>query len=349
MGTYEVPSDYESCFTYWAIGMQDSLLQRIEVDLKKYEDLQLGSGNTEDLIPKWRELVDMEPKRFVKKDGSLNSEALRNFRRSQIFVPDLPELDMNRPNLRNFIGGQRRGIKRMLRECLDVFKQYGDEELLRKYPCAPAGNPHIFHNQGFQYTFRWIKHVYSLGLVNKVLGSKLTPGFVGLDIGSSYGIFSSLLKREYAESHHVLADFPEQLMLAHYFLGSCFPSARIAGIEAVADAGDITREFVENYDFVLIPVTMFDNLALTKVDLVSNFASFGEMSRKWFEHYVHSPTFKTAEYFFTANRIESYPHLRYGPDHFGLPNLGPVKDPPFRYLAHLLLYLPVPAAPLVLQ
>ena len=31
------------------------------------------------------------------------------------------------------------------------------------------------------------------------------------------------------------------------------------------------------------------------------------MTRKWFEYYVNSPPFQSAEFFFTANRFESYP------------------------------------------
>ena len=45
------------------------------------------------------------------------------------------------------------------------------------------------------------------------------------------------------------------------------------------------------------------------VEMVTNFFSFGEMRREWFLDYVTSPLFKTAEFFFTCNRVESAPRL----------------------------------------
>jgi hypothetical protein len=143
--------------------------------------------------------------------------------------------------------------------------------------------------------------------MKRVLSSRLGESFVGLDIGSSYGIFSSLLKREYPESHHVLVDFPEQLILAYYFLSSCFPEARIAGINEVSHEENLSKPFIEKYDFVLVPSSIYQRLAAESADLVTNFASFGEMKREWLNFYLESPAFLSAKYLFTANRVQSYP------------------------------------------
>ena len=287
--------------------MTNTLVEHLNSDFEQYKNFQLDSRDTGDLIPKWRELVDSQLKRFVAYDGYLDFNLLKDFRRKQIFVPDLPERELNQFNVRNFIGGQRRGAYLMLKECLDVFKVYGDENLLSKYPCSNAGNPYIFRRQGYSYTFRWIKHIYSLGLVNRFLGDKLCSDFISLDIGSSYGIFPSLLNQEYPGSHHVLVDFPEQLLLAHYYLGTTLPEARIAGIDDVCMQVSINRDYVKNYDFVLVPITLFEKLVGLEPNLVSNFASFGEMSRKWFEFYVNSAPVRSAEFLFTTNRIDSSP------------------------------------------
>jgi hypothetical protein len=138
-----------------------------------------------------------------------------------------------------------------------------------------------------------------------VLGSRLADDFVALDIGSSYGIFSGLLKHEWPRSVHVLVDFPEQLLLAHYFLGRLHPQGRIAGIADVLRQPALTRDWVTQHDFVLVPCPHFAALTARSVDLVSNFASFGEMSRTWFTTYVTSAPFTTARYLFLVNRVES--------------------------------------------
>ncbi len=143
--------------------------------------------------------------------------------------------------------------------------------------------------------------------MKKVLGNQLADNFIALDIGSSYGIFSYLVKNEFPQSHHVLVDFPEQLILAYYFLRTCFPGARVAGLKELRDKETIPRALVEQYDFTLIPVPFYSRLAGGSTDLVTNFASFGEMTRKAFDSYLKSEPFLTAKYFFTANRVKSAP------------------------------------------
>jgi len=290
-----------------APGDTAGLVARIEAELAAYAELGLLSGDTEALIWPWQDLVITEPKRFIKEDGSVKFDALKNFRKSQIFVTDSPTHEVNRPSLRNFLGGERRGHKKWLRECLAILEDEGFGDLLRKYPCPPVGNPFVYRHRGYNYTFRWAKHIYSLGLMNRVLADRLGQEFVALDIGSSYGIFSYLVKREYPHSHHILVDFPEHLILAYYFLGTCFPEARIAGLKELVGQEKLTREFFLQFDFCLIPCPLYQRIVGGSIDLVTNFASLQEMSREFFDYYLKAPAFQDARYFFTANRIQSFP------------------------------------------
>jgi len=283
------------------------LVAEIEAELGAYAELGLLSGDVEALIWPWQNLLISEPKRFLAEDGSIKLDALKDFRRSRIFVYDSPTFDPHKPSLRNFIGGERRGQKKWLQECLTILEEEGHGELLRKYPSPTVGNPFVYRHKGYSYTFRWAKHVYSLGLMNRVLGDRLDSEFVGLDIGSSYGIYSNLLKSEYPGSHQVLVDFPEQLILAYYFLGTCFPDAKIAGIRELQSQEKLTRDFFLNYDFCLIPCPLYENIGDGAVDLITNFASLQEMSRESFDTYLNAPVFQTAKYFFTQNRIQSSP------------------------------------------
>ena len=289
------------------IELEEDLFDRIDMELNAYLECGLASGDPGSLIPTWQAKVDEEPKRFIEDNNSVNRDALRNFRRLQIFISDVPFCDLGKLSLRGFLDGAARGAKRRLGECLPILKEYGYDDLLREYPCHPAGNPHTFKREGFLYTQRWFRHVYHLGLMNSVLKARLAKNFVTLDIGSSYGVFSNLVKREFPESHHVLVDFPEQLILAHYFLGKCFPGARIAGPREVLSEDILSRDFIERFDFVLIPSTLYERLGPQSVDLVTNFTSFGEMTKTSFDYYTKVPPFTTARYFLTVNRMQSRP------------------------------------------
>ena len=204
------------------------------------------------------------------------------------------------------MGGGRRVQREILRECLAVLQAHGGVDLITKYPCLSIGNPHIFQHQGFSYTHRWFKHIYLLSLLNKVLGPRL-DFFRGTGRGQQLRGFLEFGKKEYPESRHILVDLPEQLILAYYFLRSCFPEAKIAGIDEVSNVEVISRDFVNRFDFVLVPLTLYQKIGPCASDLFTNFASFGEMRRYWFDYYLKSEPFSTAKYFFTANHLQSYP------------------------------------------
>jgi putative sugar O-methyltransferase len=247
------------------------------------------------LDAKWEKNTAHEPTRFIDANGKIRREALENFRRKQIFVPETPATDYKRFNLRNILDGARRGEKQMLIDCYERLERLGHLPILQKYPTSLAGNPYVFEWKGTRFTYRWHKQMHYIGLVNRFLRNRLAPDFVGLDLGSSYGIFP------------MLVDFPEQLLLAYYFLATYLPNARIAGTREIRDQQTITREFIQSYDFVLVPVTMYARIAPKAVNLFSNFASLGEMRREWFKGYIDSPVFQTSDYFFCANRYESAP------------------------------------------
>jgi hypothetical protein len=141
----------------------------------------------------------------------------------------------------------------------------------------------------------------------RILKDKLNERFNAIDIGSSYGIFSYLLKNECPYCSSILLDFPEQLILAYYYLGMSFPQARIAGYKEIAGLARIDRDFLNTYDFILVPWFFYKKIASESIDLATNFASLGEMKREWFDYYVKSEPFLSTKYFFTANRFQSAP------------------------------------------
>lgn len=143
--------------------------------------------------------------------------------------------------------------------------------------------------------------------MNRVLKEKIGDEFVLMDIGSSFGGFSSLVKWENPGSHHVLIDFSEHLILANYFLGKLFPEARIAGAKELSKIEQIDKNFIRQYDFCLIPCEMFSRIAPDSIDVVTSFGSLSEMPRKWFDFYLQSPAFQSAKFFLTISQIQASP------------------------------------------
>lgn len=288
--------------------MEKELIKTIEENLKlQYEESRkIGPG---DLDKKWDFLTSSEPGKFINSDMTLKTEVLENFRKLSIFIPDSPgnTLLPLKWNPAYYIHGGMRGEIRFLKEFYYLLKETGNLDLLVKHPVSEVGNPNLFSYKGYCYTARWVRHILFLGVFKKMLESRLDRSFVCLDIGSSYGIFSNLLKRECLSSHHILLDFPEQLVLAHYFLGCNFPKAKIASYKEVCNMNSIDRKFISKYDFILIPWFLYKKLGHESVDLVSNFASLGEMKREWFDYYLKAEPFLSAKYFFTANRFQSFP------------------------------------------
>ncbi len=288
------------------MNREDIIIQKIEEDLRaqRAQDMKDKPG---DLDEKWSLLTQSVPKLFINDDLTIKRDVIRNFRQRIIFIPDLPIHNESFDFLKKMLSGAQRATRRLMKERYEFMKTEGLLDLLKQYPCNQIGNPNIYECKGYKYTERWVRQIGFLSLFKKHLGPCLPNNFVSLDIGSSYGIFSYLLKNEYPKSTQVLLDFPEQLVLAAYYLGMSFPEAKIAGYTELSQAKRIDREFLKKYDFVLIPWTLYKNIEPGALDVVSNFASLGEMRREWFDYYLKSEPFLSTKYFFCVNRFQSAP------------------------------------------
>ena len=298
----EIISDIEQCIEY---------LKRFEKDLKRndYGD--------------WEERFRKETDKLFDQNNKILSYRLENFIGMQIFVSDWPSLSTRyfyfassfyyafRGYMNPLLGRYRAG-HRMAVEGLKIITNNKLLDLLDQYPMPAAGNPFTIKRKGRAFTFRYLRHIHFLGLYKKYLKEKMADEFTILDLGSSYGIFSSLLKKERPKSHHILIDLPGQLVLAHYYLSILFPDAKIAGFKEVSLQKSINKEFISKYDFILVPTSMYEFLEANTVDLYTNFVSLTEMSREWFDKYLTSDVFKTAKYFFTVNRYDAYPTYKSG-------------------------------------
>ena len=285
--------------------MDASLLRELQAELELGRAHGLAFSPGEEHTRGWNARFAGGQRRLIDAQGRLDPEALESFRRLQLFTRDNPRGDASRWRVRNLLSPRKRRERRLLEECLAILEARGYDDLLARHPSPEIGRPHLFRHRGYGYTHRWFKHVYALGLLREVLGDRLGEGFTSLDIGSAYGVLQALLHREHPGSHHVLVDLPEPLLLASYFLRTYLPGARVAGLRELLEVETVTRDWLERYDFVLVPPGLYDRIAPGSIDLVTSFAALGELTRETFLAYVRAPVFQTARYFATANPVVS--------------------------------------------
>lgn len=287
---------------------------------------------------KWLLRVREAQQRIFTPEGKLNRSAMEKFRGQNILLPDMDPfgpyadfpvlriaadfvsspLETSKELLREILNGERRGGRALLEDTLSILKQDGGLDVLRRNPIkGTPGTPYFIERDDCSFNMRWLRHVYLVNLLERNIGEdiKKKEKFTTLDLGAGYGVFSSLLKNEYPQSRHILVDFPEMLILAHYYLKHMFPEAKIGTYFHPARWNDISKESLDDYDFILVGNEGYDRLANIKVDLFTNFLSLGEMPRPVFESYISSNQFNNCTWFYTTNRFESAPRL--DPTHQG--------------------------------
>ena len=282
-------------------SQQDQLIHKIITELDEqvtaFKNYNLGR---ESVGRFWFEIIKDAFKKL--KD---NPDNLINFKRNNIVTFDIPS---GHPWLYRFLAKipysfQPHAHIKLLEDVYRFIQEQDLDDLALANPVTNAGSTIYFAKKGMRYTYRWIRHIWFLSLFNKHLAPHIGKINSIMDIGSSYGVFPYLIKRNYPDTHFILVDLPEQNAVAHYHLKSEMPECRIASFEEVSRADRITRDFINNYDFILLPCFYLDKLEGGSADLVTNFVSFNEMSPEWLNFYLQSAAFKNSEFLFTVNRI----------------------------------------------
>jgi len=284
---------------------EKKVLERLADELQYMKECEVDKEQNE----LWTGRMENSLSRFLTPDGQIDEDRVRNFRRVQTSISELP----TRQNLFpiNWISGSYRGERRYGKERLAMLKKEGDIPYLDKYPMSMVGNPFYFEMEGYQFNERWSRNVRYIRLAKMYIDEFLSSGEARvLDIGGGYGIFSQLLAMEFLKIKSGVVEFSEQLLLTYYYLAMNFPQARINTLREINEVEKIDEEFVSMFDFLLIPPHCYPKIKPGVFNMITNFNSFAEMSEKWFYSYLDSSTFKNAEYFYTLNRFDSRPSYK---------------------------------------
>ncbi len=293
--------------------MDKILLNRINASLSIVlkNDTQTNYGD-------WQHRAHNELSKLLTSEQNISAMKIKRFIGDNIYISDAPSAIVKGfsrdakwflwlMKLLCIITGHKRGAVKEAKLTFHILEKSGAIELLKYYPMPKTGQPFMVNFRGCSFTNRYLRHIYFLFIFKKYLMSKITNSAIIMDIGASYGLFSYLIKKEMPNSHHILVDIAGQLILAHYYLQTEFPNAKIASIADINSQNVIDEAFIKSYDFILIPATMYHKLKIKTVDVVTNFVSLIEMPKKWFDIYVNSEPFMSAQYFYSVNRYDSYP------------------------------------------
>ncbi|MAR25862.1 MAG: hypothetical protein CMC50_00310 [Flavobacteriaceae bacterium] len=197
---------------------------------------------------------------------------------------------------------------------IKIIKLLNGFDILEKCPVhkSPGNNIAYFLNKNISANVRWLRYIYFATVIrNEDVISNANQTI--LDIGSYYGGFQYVIKKIFPNSKHILVDFPHQLARSAIFLGKSFPEAKIHGIY---DKHSLEKYFNNNYinhDFVLLSTEYYNDFSERytslnyKLDLLTNFYSFGEISKNNFDSYFNSKILKNSNKLYFCNRYDSSP------------------------------------------
>ncbi|QNJ13143.1 hypothetical protein SynA18461_00489 [Synechococcus sp. A18-46.1] len=231
-------------------------------------------------------------------------DLLGDFRSNLIYIDDIfPPKRQWYSFLHKFSPAYRIVLNELTSSYKRLLFEFSDSLIFPLNLDSTPGSPRFINYDSRSLNLRWLRYIW---FYNRLLSSSIDTNllFNGycLDIGGAYGAFSSLIKSAFPQSSHIILDFPVQLGLARYYLGSLFPDAKFF-------IPPLNESYVlpcsSEFDFVLIPTSSFpflDKFSVTSnISLSTNFLSFGEMPQSIYTNYINHPVWQSADYLYNVN------------------------------------------------
>lgn len=203
-----------------------------------------------------------------------------------------------------FLRRRNNFYKSSLIDDIEIIKMIGGEEFLKENRISETpGGSKYFTIHGAQISLRWARYIY---LLTRILKSDLLKkDEIWVDVGPFYGGLQGLVKKYVPESRMVLVDFHHQLCRSYIYLKTLYPDANHIFPKDVRKFKKLSN--LPPNSFLYVPVSDFELIKNSDVDLVSNFVSLGEMRREHFKNYMESSLFLNAKKIYLVNRFVSAP------------------------------------------
>ena len=261
----------------------------------------------------WSKRLSIWIKKIVDENGKVRKDVLINFRKYSTLLSEIPNSKKNYFFNLIYQFVRASGNRYSAEETLNNFKSSSNYSNLKNTKLSLVGNPGFYYTkEGYIYNERFLRHLRNIeNIENKIL-IKNNPILKIVDIGGGYCQFGEMIKRKIGNVKVTTVDFYEQLILGYFYLLENFPKVKICPMSKIMSTEKIDNNFINSYDFVLIPVEYFKKIEKCDFDLLTNFSSFGEMPNAVFKEYLSSDIFKKINFFYTVNRLDSWPDYNNG-------------------------------------
>lgn len=237
-------------------------------------------------------------------DGKIDPRKMAKFRANSALLSEVPRNPYSDNPIKKVIYKYLR-FPGFRKSCYHNFNKLRLDETLIWSSFNEVGAPIYYETDGKKFNERFLRHLRTVSIIEKNIA--LSKDSLVVDIGGGFGQFLAMLNYKFSSAKKILVDFPEQLLVASYFLKKSFPNAKINTVRSCYDPKFSIVDMINDNDFILISTDQVHLLDDVKADLVCNFSSLGEMSAKHFETYINGSLINTSKYFFTINRLDSFP------------------------------------------
>ncbi|MDB4238734.1 putative sugar O-methyltransferase [Alphaproteobacteria bacterium] len=199
---------------------------------------------------------------------------------------------------------REKALLQSLLDDLNIIKIIDGNTLLKDNPVHLTPGVTDYYNLGeTTVNFRWLRYIY---LTKRICDLKvLSDGGVWMDIGPFYGGLQGLVHKYNPKARIVLVDFHHQLCRSYLYLSQLYPDAIHVFPDQISDLSAF--ESSPEGSFIYVPAKNFEVISNYRVDLASNFFSFGEMKREFFIEYIKSKVVSKSRHLFLVNRFVSAP------------------------------------------
>jgi putative sugar O-methyltransferase len=286
--------------------MQNEIFRVINRDLsiilKEYEQKNIHAGNEGvwgNRLPIW----------FGKiiKNSKIDEFEIKNFIGYSTLLSEIPcrSKNMFQNMARQLI--REPGYRKYCFNNYEKLLNCGYRDRFKKYILSSIGNPSYYEIDSFKFNERFLRHIRTVELFLDNIRKQHIGQLTVLDVGGGYSQFAYMLKEKSFNTTVATLDFKEQLLLSYFYIKFNNPALKVNSLDEILNQEKIDKDFIQKFDIVLIPIECFDRIDGNIFNCVCNFSSFGEMSDDSFKKYLNSNIIRNATYFFTINRLDSWP------------------------------------------
>jgi len=269
-------------------------------------------NNSFDKTKEWDRISTLFQSLFFNENGEIDQEKLSKFRATsqiceEVFGDHFYYVD------------PKAGYTKAYLKAVDLVLEYHryskviNKELLASVSESSVGGSASVCYRGQYLSEKLLFHTLMVNDIINCIDFVESKRNVVVDIGSGYGGLDRLLSYYIPNACFVLVDLPETLLLTSYFIELNFPNKKIALLSDINDRLDVFDDLVQEYDFIIVPPSVVEQIPSSSVDLVINSASLGFMEKDYVNYYLEhiNRMLRPLGHFYSLNK-EYSDHLGVG-------------------------------------